>query len=40
VDTDALKTKKQLQYWIDLALEYNKTAKSFKKKKEAVNFFV
>lgn len=33
VDTDVLKTKKQLQYWIDLALEYNKIAKASKKKK-------
>ncbi|MBK8983242.1 MAG: TfoX/Sxy family protein [Ignavibacteria bacterium] len=34
VDTDALKTKKHLQYWIDLALEYNKIAKSSKKNKK------
>src|SRR6185437_7285042 len=27
VDTDVLRTKKQLDYWIDLALEYNKKAK-------------
>src|SRR6266498_3293334 len=33
VDKDVLKTKKQLQYWINLALEYNKIAKSSKKKK-------
>lgn len=32
VDIDALKTKKQLSYWIDLALEYNKIAKASKKK--------
>ena len=36
VDTAALNTKKKLQYWIDLALEYNKIAKSSsKKRKEA-----
>jgi TfoX/Sxy family transcriptional regulator of competence genes len=34
VDVDALKTKKQLEYWITLALEYNKIAKSSKKKKK------
>jgi TfoX/Sxy family transcriptional regulator of competence genes len=33
VDKDVLKTKKQLQYWINLALEYNKIAKPSKKKK-------
>ena len=38
VDADALTTKKKLEYWIKLALEYNKTAKfskikSTKKKK-------
>ena len=33
IDVDALKTKKQLNYWIDLALDYNKLAKSSKKKK-------
>ena len=33
VDIDALNTKKKLEYWIDLALEYNKTAKASKKKK-------
>ena len=32
VDTDVLKTKKQLEYWIGLALEYNKIAKTSKKK--------
>jgi TfoX/Sxy family transcriptional regulator of competence genes len=32
VDEEALKTKKQLQYWVDLALEYNKIAKASKKK--------
>jgi|SRR5215211_609 len=33
VDMEALQTKKQLQYWVDLALEYNKIAKPSKKKK-------
>ena len=34
VDIDALNTKKKLEYWIDLALEYNKIAKPSKKKKK------
>ena len=33
VNIEALATKKQLQYWIDLALEFNKIAKPSKKKK-------
>ena len=33
VDIDALNTKKKLEYWIDLALEFNKIAKASKKKK-------
>jgi TfoX/Sxy family transcriptional regulator of competence genes len=33
VDIDSLNTKKKLEYWMGLALEYNKTAKSSKKKK-------
>jgi TfoX/Sxy family transcriptional regulator of competence genes len=33
VDIDALNTKKKLEFWMDLALEYNKTAKASKKKK-------
>ncbi|MRG48817.1 hypothetical protein GFS24_27150 [Chitinophaga sp. SYP-B3965] len=33
VDEEVLKTKKQLAYWLDLALDYNKFAKSSKKKK-------
>jgi TfoX/Sxy family transcriptional regulator of competence genes len=33
VDAEVLKTKKQLEYWIKLALEYNAIAKSSKKKK-------
>lgn len=32
VDNDALNTKKKLEYWMDLALEYNKIAKASKKK--------
>jgi len=32
VDIDVLKTKKKLEYWIKLALEYNKIAKASKKK--------
>jgi TfoX/Sxy family transcriptional regulator of competence genes len=32
VDSDTLKTKKQLNYWIQLALEYNPIAKASKKK--------
>ena len=35
VDIDALNTKKKLDYWMNLALEYNKTAKASKKKKKA-----
>lgn len=33
VNEAALKTTKQLNYWVQLALEYNPTAKSSKKKK-------
>ncbi|MFT3912219.1 MAG: TfoX/Sxy family protein [Ferruginibacter sp.] len=33
VDIDALNTKKKLDYWMSLALEYNKIAKVSKKKK-------
>ena len=33
VDTDVLNTKKKLEYWVKLALEYNKIAKASKKKK-------
>ena len=32
VDIEALNTKKKLEYWIKLALDYNKLAKSAKKK--------
>jgi TfoX/Sxy family transcriptional regulator of competence genes len=33
VDIDALNTKKKLEYWINLALDYNKIAKAARKKK-------
>jgi TfoX/Sxy family transcriptional regulator of competence genes len=33
VDIEVLSTKKKLEYWINLALEYNKIAKLSKKKK-------
>lgn len=33
VDIDAVKTKKELNYWVAMALEYNKLAKASKKKK-------
>jgi len=33
VSEDALTTKKKLEYWVKLALEYNKIAKTSKKKK-------
>lgn len=32
VDADVLPTKKKLDYWVQLALEYNKIAKASKKK--------
>ncbi|MBS1597884.1 MAG: TfoX/Sxy family protein [Bacteroidetes bacterium] len=34
VDIEVLNTKKKLEYWIKLALEYNKIAKAAKKKKK------
>ena len=34
VDLASLNTKKKLEYWINLALEYNKIAKASKKKKK------
>ncbi len=34
VDAAALSTKKQLEYWMALALEYNKLAKASTKKKK------
>jgi TfoX/Sxy family transcriptional regulator of competence genes len=33
VDIDALNTKSKLTYWVNLALEFNKIAKTSKKKK-------
>ena len=33
VDEEALKTKKQLNYWVQLALDYNPMARQSKKKK-------
>ncbi|HRI23310.1 MAG TPA: TfoX/Sxy family protein [Ferruginibacter sp.] len=33
VEADTLTTKKKLEYWVQLALEYNKKAKASKKKK-------
>ncbi len=32
VDADAVTTKKKLEYWVTLALEYNKIAKASRKK--------
>ncbi len=32
VDIDALNTKRKLEYWVKLALEYNKIARASKKK--------
>lgn len=32
VDADVLSTKKKLEYWVKLALDYNKIAKASKKK--------
>lgn len=34
VDAGVLNTKKKLEYWMKLALEYNKLAKASKKKKK------
>lgn len=34
VDAGVLNTKKKLEYWVNLALEYNKIAKASKKKKK------
>jgi TfoX/Sxy family transcriptional regulator of competence genes len=33
VDTEVIKTRKNLEYWVGLCLEYNKIAKASKKKK-------
>jgi TfoX/Sxy family transcriptional regulator of competence genes len=35
VDIEALNTKSKLEFWINLALEYNKMAKASKKKKSS-----
>ena len=32
VDEEVLKTKKQMDYWVQLGLDFNKIAKSSKKK--------
>ena len=34
VDVDVLQNKKQLEYWVGLALEFNKKAKASKKKRK------
>ncbi len=34
VSTEGLKSKKQMEYWINLCLEFNKKAKPSKKKKK------
>jgi hypothetical protein len=34
VDDTGMKTKKDFEYWINLALDFNKKAKSSKKKKK------
>ena len=34
VDADVLNSKKKLNYWVQLALDYNKIAKASKKKKK------
>lgn len=36
VEADVLNTKKKLEYWVKLALEYNKIAKASKKSAQAV----
>ena len=35
VDAAVLNTKKRLEFWVNLALEYNKIAKASKKKKKS-----
>jgi hypothetical protein len=35
IDQSVLKNKKQLDYWVHLAMEYNSSAKSSKKAKKA-----
>ena len=39
VDIEALNTKKKLEYWVMLALEFNKLAKSSKKPVKKQNFY-
>ncbi len=34
IDIDVLSSKKQLEYWVNLALDYNRFAKASKKKKK------
>ena len=34
VDVNVLKSKKQLEYWVNTALDYNKFAKPSKKRKK------
>jgi len=34
INEEGIKTKKDLDYWVGLALEFNKLAKSSKKKKK------
>ena len=34
IDVDVLNSKKKLEYWVKLALDYNKIAKTSKKKKK------
>lgn len=34
IDDSGMKTKKEFDYWIDLALDFNKRAKSSKKRKK------
>ncbi len=36
VDIDAVNSRKKLEYWVALALEYNKIAKASVKKKKAI----
>ena len=33
IDADGMRTQKEFDYWIDLAIDFNKKAKSSKKKK-------
>ena len=40
VDSDVLQTKKQLEYWMGLALDYNRIAKPSRKKDQPKNKWV